>query len=94
MNDDSIVETQPRPHPFDLALVVIGPTMFFAGFAASYIIKGSLWTVTLGFVVGCALAAAAWWWPKFAGLVILVLSIPALFYGLFFMLYTLASLPL
>lgn len=89
MNDDSIVETQPRPRPFDLALVVIGLTMFFAGFAASYIIKGSLWNVALGFVVGCALAAAAWWWPKFAGPVILVLSIPALFYGLFFMLYTL-----
>jgi len=40
-------------------------------------------------VVGCALAAAAWWQPKFAGLVIVVLSIPGLFYGLIFTLYTL-----
>jgi len=87
MTNNSALTAQPRPHPFDLALVVTGSTMFGAGFG---MFKGSPWFAVLGFVVGCALAAAAWWQPKFAGLVSLVLSIPAMFYGLFFTLYTLA----
>ena len=86
MNHNSVLSVQPRPHPFDLALVVIGPTLFGAGLG---MFNGSPWSSILGFVTGCALAAAAWWQPKFAGLVIVVLSIPGLFYSLVFTLYTL-----
>jgi hypothetical protein len=87
MTNNSALTAQPRPHPFDLALVVIGSTMLAAGFG---MFKGSPWFAVLGFLVGCALLAAAWWQPKFAGLVILVLSIPGLLYSLVFTLYTLA----
>ena len=86
MNDKQDQAAQLKPHSFDLALVVIGPTLFGAGFG---MFKGSPWYAVLGFVVGCLLAGAAWQWPKVAGLVILVLSIPALFYSLIFTLYTL-----
>jgi hypothetical protein len=87
MNDNSALTAQPRPHPFDLALVVIGSTLFGAGFG---MFKGSPWFVVLGFLVGCALAAVTWWQPKFAGLVILILSILGMLYSLVFTLYTLA----
>ncbi len=86
MNENSSISSQPRPHPFDLALVVVGPTLFGAGLG---MFNGILWYAILGFVVGCALGAMAWWWPGAAGIVILVLSIPAMFYGLVFTLYTL-----
>jgi hypothetical protein len=52
--------------------------------------RSSSWFAVLGFVVGCAFAAAAWWQPRFAGWMIVVLSIPAMVYGLGFTLYTLA----
>ena len=51
--------------------------------------NGLSWFAVLGFVVGCLLGAMAWWWPRVAGIVILVLSIPAMFYSLGFTLYTL-----
>jgi len=66
--------------------VVIGPTLFAAGFG---MFKGSPWFAVLGFVTGCVLGAVAWRWPKVAGLVIVVLSIPGMFYSLVFTLYTL-----
>ena len=84
MNDNSSLSTQLKPHPFDLALVVIGPTLFGAVLG---MFNGSSWSSVLGFVTGCALAATAWWRPKLAGLVIVVLSVPAVFYGLVFTLY-------
>jgi hypothetical protein len=86
MNDNSALSTQLKPHPLDLALVVIGPTLFGAGLG---MFNGSPWSSVLGFVTGCALAATAWWRPKLAGLVIVVLSVPAVFYSLVFTLYTL-----
>jgi hypothetical protein len=87
MNNDFSLTAQPRPRPVDLALVVIGPTVLAAVFG---MFTGSPWrTAVLGFVTGCALAVLAWRWPKVAGAVLMVLSIPGMLFGLFLTLYTL-----
>ena len=70
----------------DLFLVVIGPTLFAAGFGW---FKGSPWYAALGFAAGVVLAAIAWRWSRVGGPVLLVLSILTMLYGLVFTLYTL-----
>ena len=85
MDDDFAHATQPRPRPFDIALVIIGPTMLVAGFG---LFKGSPGLAALGFVAGCALGAIAWRWPRVLGPGLLVLSVPGTAYGLVFALYT------
>jgi hypothetical protein len=90
MNNNSTIATHPRPHLFDLFLVVIGPTMLAAGFG---MFTGPQWLAALGFVAGCALGIIAWRWPKVAGPGLLVLSIPGMFYGIVFTLYTLGMPP-
>jgi hypothetical protein len=90
MNDDSARVAQPRPRPFDIALVIIGPTILAAGIVP---FNGSPGLAALGFVAGCALGVIAWRWPRVAGPGLLVLSVPGIAYGLVFALYTLGMPP-
>ena len=85
MSDDSVLIARPRPSPFDIFLVAIGPVMFTTGF---YMLIGSPWLVAQGFVAGCALGAIAWRWLRIMGPVLLVLSFPALAYSLILTLYS------
>jgi hypothetical protein len=86
MDDDLAHATQPRPFPTDIALVIIGPTVLVGhGIPPAEVL---LWQAALGFVAGCALGAVAWRWPRVAGPGLLVLSVPGMAYGLFFVLYT------
>jgi hypothetical protein len=85
MSDASVHNTRPRPALFDILLVVIGPVIFAR---REYMSIGSPLFLAQGFVIGCILGAAAWWWPRLMGPVLLVLSIPALAYSLFLTLYT------
>jgi hypothetical protein len=85
MNHDSVPIARPRPSPFDIVLVAIGPVILAVG---DYMFRGSPWRVAQGFVAGCVLGAIAWRWPRIMGPVLLVLSIPALAYSLIFTLYT------
>jgi hypothetical protein len=85
MNDDPVLIHKPRPSPFDIVLLAIGPVILASG---EYMLTGSPWLVAEGFVAGCALGAIAWRWPRIMGPVLLVLSIPALVYSLFLTLYT------
>jgi hypothetical protein len=86
MSNNYTLTPQPRPRLFDLVLVVIGLVILAAGIEMLF---GSAWLVALGFVTGGALAALAWRWPKVAGPVLIVLSIPGMLYGLFLTIYTL-----
>jgi len=91
MDDDLDHTTQPRPRPIDIALVIIGATVLASlGIPPAQVL---LWQAALGFVAGCALGAVAWWWPRVAGPGLLVLSIPGMAHGLFFVLYTRGMLP-
>lgn len=85
MIDDSVLIARPRPSPFDIVLVIIGPVILAAGFN---MLIGSPRLVAQGFVAGCALGAIAWLWPRIMGSVLLVLSIPALAYSLILTLYS------
>jgi len=86
MNNDRSLTAQPRPRPFDLVLMVIGPIVFAA--VQSNLFKGSTRYAALGLAAGCILAAIAWRWPKIAGPGLLVLSIPGMLYSLFLTIYT------
>ena len=85
MIDDSVLIARPRPSPFDIVLVAIGPVIL-AGAPNMFI--GSQLLVAQGFVAGCALGAIAWRWPRIMGPVLLVLSIPALAYSLILTIYS------
>jgi hypothetical protein len=84
MDDDFAHATQPRPRPFDIALVIIGPTVL-VGFGIP-LVGVLLWGAALGLVAVCALGVIAWRWPRVAGPG-LVLAIPGIAYGLLLSLY-------
>lgn len=86
MNANQALSAQTKPEPFDLFLVVIGPTVLAA--VQSNLFTGSARYAALGLAAGCVLAAIAWCWPKVAGPGLLVLSIPGMLYSLFLALYT------
>jgi hypothetical protein len=86
MKDNQALSAQPRPQPFDLFLLVIGPIVLAA--VQSNLFTGSPRYAALGLAAGCILAAIAWRWPKVAGPGLLVLSIPGMLYGLFLTIYT------
>jgi hypothetical protein len=85
MSDASVLKARPRPALFDIFLVVLGPVILAVG---EYMFIGSSSFLVPAFVIGCIIGAAAWWWPRLMGPVMLVLSIPALAYSLFLTLYT------
>ncbi len=85
MSDASVIKARPRPAPFDILLVVIGPVILVA---APYIFISEQLYLAQGFVVGCILAVIAWQWPRIMGIMLLVLSIPALAYSLSLVLYS------
>ncbi len=85
MSDTYVLKARPRPALIDIFLVVIGLVILAVG---EYMLIGSPLYLAEGFVIGCILGAAAWWWPRPMGPVLLVLSIPALAYSLFLALYT------
>ena len=85
MSNASVFKARPRPALFDILLVFIGPVILAVG---EYMFIGSPLFLAQGFVIGCILGAAAWWWPRLIGPVLLVLCIPALVYSLFLTLYT------
>jgi hypothetical protein len=87
MKDNQALSAQPRPQPFDLFLLLIGPIVLAA--VQSTLFTGSARYAALGLAAGCVLAAIAWRWPKVAGPGLLVLSIPGMLYSLFLALYTL-----
>jgi hypothetical protein len=86
LKNKSTLTTQAQPRPLDLALVVIGPILLAAGYD---MLKGALFYTVMGLAAGCALGALAWRWPRAAGPGLIVLSIPGMFEGLVFTLYTL-----
>jgi hypothetical protein len=88
MNENSALPVRSKVHPVDLFLIVAGATVLGAGFD---LFKSALFYSGIGFAAGCALAALAWLWPKIGGAVLLVLSIPVMFEGLVFALYTLGK---